>query len=140
MAEAILRARAQRELPCSVTSAGIAARDGLPASAEGIAALREWGLDLSTHRSRPLTRDLVDGADLLVPLALPHFHVILERFPDARAKILLLGSFLDPRLREPHDIPDPIGGSLRDYRATRDLIARAVEALARFLAQDEPLV
>lgn len=136
MAEALLRARAGQEFSCAATSAGIAAAAGSPASPESVAALREWGLDLSLHRSRPLTRALVDEADLLVPLTLPHYHVILERFPDARPRILLLGSFLDPRLREPHDIPDPIGGSLQDYRATRDAIARAVEALVRFLARD----
>ena len=44
-------------------------------------------------------RGALDEADLLVPLTLPHYHVLLERFPEARPRILLLGAFLDPRLR-----------------------------------------
>lgn len=133
MAELLLREHVRQGLACDVSSAGIAATSGSPASPEGIAALREWGLDLATHRSQPLTRAMVRQADLLVPLSMTHFAAILERHPEARKKTLLLGSFLEPDHCEPRDIADPIGGTLAEYRSTRDQIAKAVDALARFL-------
>ncbi len=109
--------------------------EGAPASTGSLAVLREIGLDLSSHRSRPLTRKVVDEADLLVPLSLTHYAAILASFPDARERTLLLGSFLDPDSPAPNDFADPIGGSDADYRATRDAISRAVDALATFLAE-----
>jgi len=135
MAEALLRDCVGIGRPCSVASAGIAAAGGAPASPEGVAALREWGIDLSQHRSRPLTPELARNADLLIPLSLTHYAAILLRFPEAREKTLLLGSFLDPDGGAPVEFADPIGGSLAEYRSMRDEIAKAVEALAEFLAE-----
>lgn len=134
MAEVLLRSRLGMGAPWRILSAGIAASDGAPASPEGVVALREIGLDLSAHRSRPLTRTLAEAADLLVPLSLTHYAAIIERFPEAREKTLLLGSFLGDGHGPPRDIPDPIGGDAAVYRATRDQIAAAVANLAAFLA------
>jgi protein-tyrosine phosphatase len=134
MAEALLRARLGCGLPWRVLSAGIAATEGCPASPESVAALRERGLDLSAHRSRPLTRALVESADLLVPLSLLHYAAIVDRFPEAREKTLLLGSFLGDGHGPPQDIPDPIGGDAALYRTIRDRIAEAVANLAEFLS------
>lgn len=134
MAEALLKARLGPDCPWRVLSAGVAAVDGAGASPESVAALRERGLDISGHRSRPLTRSLVEASDLLVPLSLLHYAAIVDRFPEAREKTLLLGSFLDDGRGPARDIPDPIGGDASVYRATRDRIAEAVARLADFLA------
>jgi protein-tyrosine phosphatase len=53
----------------TVSSAGVRAREGDPA-AEGSALLAEQrGLDLSAHRSRPVTSDLVRSADLVLTMS-----------------------------------------------------------------------
>jgi protein-tyrosine phosphatase len=72
MAEGLLRDRlARRGVPAHVHSAGLL-DDGEPASGHGVDVLRQRGIDLSGHRSRTLTPDLVTGADLLLGMARLH--------------------------------------------------------------------
>jgi len=133
MAAALLQARLGDQRRWQILSAGTAAARGCPASRGSIDALHELGIDLTGHRSRPLTLDLVHSADLLVPLAMSHFQLIVMRHPAAREKTLLLGSFSRRRERQPQDVPDPIGGPLAEYREVRDRIAPLIEGLADYL-------
>ncbi len=132
MAETLLRDRLGPDSGWTVASAGIAACEGATASPESHAVLTEWELDLAEHCSRPLTAQQADAADLLIALARSHYDAIIARFPSARAKTLLLGSFLVPDGVD-QDIPDPIGGDLAEYRSVRDQIAKAVDRLAESL-------
>ncbi|NOT09551.1 MAG: RpiB/LacA/LacB family sugar-phosphate isomerase, partial [Gemmatimonadales bacterium] len=71
MAEAMLR-RAAIEAGIAgieVSSAGIGAWEGAAASEGAYLVLLEKGLDLSGHRARLLTRELVEGADLVLTMA-----------------------------------------------------------------------
>src|SRR6187401_810428 len=45
-----------------VISAGVAARVGEQVSENSVLALRKVGLDVSQHRSQPLTQEMIDGA------------------------------------------------------------------------------
>ena len=79
---------------------------------EVVEAMRELGVDLAGRRPKRLTRELAEGADVVVTMgcgdACPYI-------PGKR--------YLD------WDLPDPGGRSLDEVRATRDDIARRVEAL-----------
>ena len=55
-----------------VTSAGVAARGGEPVSANSVAALRKVGLDISGHRSRVLTPELLREATLILCMTESH--------------------------------------------------------------------
>ncbi len=134
MAEALLRDRLGPGSGWTVASAGIGACEGALASPESHAVLSEWDLGLAEHRSRPLGAPLADAADLIIALARTHYEAIIARFPGARARTLLLGSFLVPDGVD-QDIPDPIGGDLAEYRSVRNQIARAVDRLADSLHQ-----
>jgi protein-tyrosine phosphatase len=72
MAEALLRHRlGDLGIDARVASAGLL-RAGQPASQHGIDILRARGLDLSTHRSRSMTRDVLASADLILAMAREH--------------------------------------------------------------------
>ena len=72
MAEVLLRQRlADLGVEARVASAGLL-QSGQPASAHGIDILRGRGLDMSTHRSRTMTREMLSAADLLVAMAREH--------------------------------------------------------------------
>jgi len=107
-----------------VASAGVAAVSGAPATPEAVTALREKGIDLSTHRSRPLSKELIDGADLIVVMTGAHRDYIKGFSPETSGKVRLLTEFSDPDA--PVDVPDPIGQSLEGYRRTRDMIESAL--------------
>lgn len=128
MAEALLRDRLEAAGGrVSVSSAGIAAAAGLAAAAFAVTALEERGIDLSGHRSRPVTRRMIGEADLVVALSADHREAILRLDEDAAGKTILLGA-LDPD-RANTDVADPIGGDLDRYRRSRDEIEALVERL-----------
>jgi protein-tyrosine phosphatase len=110
----------------SVDSAGTSAVWGAPASEGSREAAAAMELDLSGHRSQPVTSELVQSADII--LAMTSNHVLAVEAMGEDAKVSLLSEFIDgPEAGEP--IADPIGGSLDEYTKARDLIARAVEGL-----------
>lgn len=91
----------QHGLRWRVESAGVVGHDEDPAESEARAALLTFGLDLSEHRARSLTPDLVGRARLIVAIDSGVARVVRLRHPDAA--VTTLGE-LAGRSR---DIPDP---------------------------------
>ena len=72
MAEVLLRHRlGDLGVDATVASAGLL-RSGQPASAHGVDILRGRGLDMTTHRSREMSRELLGSADLILAMAREH--------------------------------------------------------------------
>jgi tRNA threonylcarbamoyl adenosine modification protein (Sua5/YciO/YrdC/YwlC family) len=132
MAEKALAERvgcAPGDLPArgwAVLSAGTAADAGRRATPETVAEARSRGLDLSRHRSRPLTPALLDRADVVFVMEEDQRQRILEFAPEAAGRVRLL----DPAGR---DVPDPFGGGPEAYdlaaRRMEEAVARRVSAL-----------
>src|SRR5690606_24075758 len=80
LAEAMLRRLAAEhpEMALEVGSAGVGAVDGAPASEGAYLVGLEHGLDLSAHRSRVLTPELVAGADLILTMGRRHLGRVAE--------------------------------------------------------------
>jgi protein-tyrosine-phosphatase len=133
MAEGLLRHALGTGSAFRVKSAGVAATSGAPASEETLRVLRESGIELNGHRSRPITSDLVREAMLILAMTPVHREIILELFPEAAERVFLVGEFSnDPSIKE---IPDPIGGGRSAYIETRDAIVSAIPSLLDFLRQ-----
>ncbi len=120
MAEFLLRHHLGPETSWHVASAGTFAVDGMAASYQAIEALREKGIDLTPHRSRMLTNDIIDSAALIVVMTRQHAQEIRRRFVDAQARIRLLKSF--DQGSNGGDVPDPLGCNVDAYRNIRDEI------------------
>jgi len=95
----------------SVESAGIACFGGGSAAAEAVNALKKQGIDISGHRSQPLTIELISRATVIYGMAQHHVDAVLDFVMDAAAKAHLL----DP---EGGDISDPIGMGQAVYEQT----------------------
>jgi protein-tyrosine phosphatase len=108
--------------PTRVASAGASAFDGDAMTQEAGEALAGLGIKPgpSPHRAAHLTRAMVESADVIYAMTRGHAQRVLEVVPDAKDKVVLL----DPSGR---DIPDPIGGTLADYRNAAQAIAKFVE-------------
>jgi protein-tyrosine phosphatase len=104
-----------------VLSAGVWADDGRPASAEAIQAARKLGADLSDHRSRKLTKDLIDQADVIFCMSREHIAAVLELAPASADKVR--------RLLPRADIPDPMGGGPGAYQRTAMKMRQAVREI-----------
>ena len=109
-----------------VLSAGTWASDGAPASPEAIRAAKTFGTDTSKHRSRKLTTELINQADLVLCMTAEHAEDVRRMVPAAAAKTELL----DPLA----DIRDPLSGGADAYRETARRIERA---LASRLSKEE---
>ena len=131
VARSILPARAGFEV--AVSSAGTSALDGCQASGFSLEVADEHGLDLSAHRARALTREMIRDADLIVTMGVRHRDAIGQLDADAVEYTYLLTNFSDHLHGE---IPDPIGSGRdvyeRTYLAIRDCIESMAGRLDRF--------
>ncbi|MBN2068256.1 MAG: low molecular weight protein arginine phosphatase [Opitutales bacterium] len=114
-----------------VISAGVSAWDGEAASPNSVKALKKVGIDLSKHRSRELTRDLMDKATLVVAMTQAHLQMIRQFFPNSRAQLMLVRELLPPPA-DP-EIGDPWGSDLESYEACRDSIVEAIPSIVTHL-------
>jgi len=121
MAEALLASRlSSLGVRAEVESAGIAALEGEPAHRLAQELLRERGLDISGHRSRQLTGDLIAGFELVLVMGEAQKRAVEHEHPEARGRVQLLGRF------GKFDIPDPYGGPRAGYERTVQLIDRGI--------------
>ncbi len=132
MAEVIGRAiAAARQLHgVTVASAGVAA-DGISGASEGsLLVAMERGLDLSRHRSRQLSAQLIAESDLI--LTMSPSHLLAVDGLGGRGKTHLLSAFATHG-ESARAVGDPIGADISVYRDTFDelhtLISRAFDRL-----------
>jgi protein-tyrosine-phosphatase len=121
MAEALLRQAVQDSgiRNVEVSSAGIGAWEGAAASEGAYLVMLERGFDLSAHRARQLTREMVEGSDLILAMGRAQLARIRELGGGGRAH--LLGEFAGLEARNA-EVRDPYGTDLDSYRETfRDL-------------------
>lgn len=135
LAEALLRrALAERNLgDFSVTSAGTGAWDGAPASEGAYLVALERGLDLSGHRARLLTREIVEDTDLILTMARHHRARVHELGGEGRVSVL--GEYAG-RTGEEAEVGDPFGGDLEVYRDTCAELETLITTVADRLAEE----
>ncbi len=138
MAELLLQTEADRlGLPVSVSSAGLAAFPGDPASANAVSVMAELGADLSAHRARAVTFYLLDESDFVICMSERHRAALLPYVSEEKLVV------------PPGGVPDPFGGDESVYRAARDALRAflcgwlreiAAPALAPLCISDVPAV
>jgi len=127
------RALKQRGLGVTVTSAGTGAWDGAPASEGAYLVGLERGLDLSGHRARLLSRELVEQADLILTMARHHRARVDELGGEGRVHVL--GEYAG-REGDDVEVSDPFGGDLEVYRDTCVELEALAAAVAERLAAE----
>jgi protein-tyrosine phosphatase len=105
MAEALLRDALREQQDIIVESAGLGALVDHPASEHAVTLMRERGLDISSHRARQITPDMVHAADLVLVMEAGHKRAIDANEPSARAKIYRLGEWQDRDIMDPYRQP-----------------------------------
>lgn len=129
MAEGIFRKYLAEKAQCNVDglerigytsgSAGIIGSAGFPASPEAVAACAAKGIDISGHRNKGLSRELVQESDLIFAMEQVHRQRVVALEPKAEAKCLLLAAN--------KGVPDPIGHSQEFYNYCANIIEKAVQ-------------
>lgn len=165
MAEALLRRLVEGHCELEVASAGTLG-NGTPPPEAAAEVLAERGIDIAGRPSRPLSAEDLEHADLIVAMGRQHLVDVATRHPPAweraftfsdllvraeaaggraageslsqwarrmsagrtRSSVLAAGSS--------GDVPDPIGGSVRDFEQSRDLLEKMVARLGPYLCPD----
>ena len=105
-----------------------------PAPAEAMAAAERQHVDLTNHRSRLVTAELVRAADLIVVMDQTQRRQLCERFGRRPTDVILLGDF-DPAPVEMRTIRDPVEESREVFDQVYERIARCVQELASVLGR-----
>ncbi|MEQ1570821.1 MAG: low molecular weight phosphotyrosine protein phosphatase [Myxococcota bacterium] len=111
-----------------VRSAGTLGLVDRPAEPRAVAVCREIGLDLTEHRSRPLTAELVRWADRIFVMEDDHARAVRELVPELREDaVVALGPLVGKA-----EIADPISSLFKGpYRTARDEIDAALQRALR---------
>lgn len=125
MAEAILKDISdQRGLNIEVDSAGLFAVEDQAASLEAIEIVDNQVI--KNHRSKMLTKELVDWSQLILVMTKSHLNMLRESYPQAKKKAHLL---LDYSGYGNNDIRDPFGASLEEYKRVKLELEDAIYSL-----------
>jgi protein-tyrosine phosphatase len=104
-----------------------------PAPAEAVAAAERHAVNLSDHRSRLMTADLVRAADLIVVMDTAQRRLVCERFGRQGSDVVVLGDF-DPIAVDGRTIRDPVNERREVFDLVYARIARCVREFAAVLA------
>lgn len=119
-----------------VISAGLAARPGEYVSGNSVTALKKVGIDISGHRARPLTQQLLDDALVVFCMTQSHCGLIELQAAPVPPRLHLLRAFMPEGATR--EIADPFGGSLKLYEQSRDEMVEAIPSLIAYLKTIAP--
>jgi len=122
MAEVIASGMAENE-GILISSAGLLAWDGAPASPEAVECVRNRGLSLENHRARTLTQDMVNSADLILTMTKAHKEYIFGTFADALKKTYTISEYSGSG----RDIGDPYRLDYAAYEQCAGELARLLK-------------
>lgn len=125
MAEALFKANLTQDekLNIEVKSYGLAVFGSDTANENAVKVMRERNIDISAHRSTPLSRLAVENADLIVTMT------------ESRTDALLSAGVPNEKLMT-LNVPDPFGGSIEDYRRCADEIAAKLESVYDYIRKN----
>ncbi len=116
----------ENNLTVECRGAGTLTMTGIPASECSVEVMNEIGIDLSNYRATSIKAVLLDEIDLFVPMTYIHAMTLMQLGVE-KSKIYLFS----------HDITDPYGHGLDDYRIARDEIASELKGLLEFVREKQ---
>lgn len=115
----------------AVCSAGLETSLGKPAHNFAQLVGRSAGIPLDDHVTKPLLKEHVEHADLIVAMEHAHYHRLQKLYPTCRGKIFLLRQFGDRygTHNTAVEIADPYSGTLGEFQECFSIIRRSCDHL-----------
>ncbi len=126
VAEGLLRKRLDEDglYSWQVSSAGTWAQLRRGAATTSVQLMAERGIDLSNHRAREVTAELLADADLILCMETGHAEALRVEFPEARERIHVLSEMAGSN----HNVADPYGGPYQGYVKMVDELTHLIDA------------
>ena len=128
MAEALLNEMLRQrglEHKYSVASCGALAGKGERASKNAIKVMARRSIDLTTHRAKQISDDLLE-ADLILTMTRGHEQYVLNLYPETHGRVFTLDEYIGGI---GDDISDPFGGDEEIYNRVAEEISSKLEIL-----------
>lgn len=111
-----------------ISSGGFLDQTGAHSPEEIHIVMKEAGIDISGHRSSPITEEKIRKSDLIIVMEKRQREDLVCLYPDEASRVFLLSQF-DREIPEERDVEDPIGQRLTRYRSCFNEIKYLVEGL-----------
>ena len=129
----VLNAPSRQDI--ELTSAGLAAYPGSPASSQSIDVMRSAGIDLTDHRAKQISEDLIAQSDLILTMTRGHKYALLDIYPEYVHKIYTFGEFASG---QETDIPDPFARPIDVYKKCSKEIGKYLEKVMQKIINLNP--
>ena len=135
MAEALFRDLVKDRADYEVSSAGIAAAPGMPASKHTTAILKEKGLHRDDFSSRMLDEKMLKAATHVFAMSGHHIAAIEDEFPEHAEKVYLVSEFAQDDDIRSKDVSDPFGAGRAAYEETLADLEKMLPSLVAYIDQ-----
>ncbi|RMA79550.1 low molecular weight protein-tyrosine-phosphatase [Umboniibacter marinipuniceus] len=112
-----------------VSSAGIVAKNDMPADPSSVQLCSSAGIPIDSHKARRLTPEICAENDLILVMEPQHVKDVAERFPQASGKTMLIGKWIGV-----DEIPDPHRQQMEAFEHAYQLLEKACEGWVAKLA------
>lgn len=134
MAEGLLRKAVAGRPDFTVSSAGVAASKGAPASRETLAVIKRRGATLEGFKSRPVSDEILDAASHVFAMTEGHLGALEACFPQHSEKFFLVREFSGiTDKRQGLDVPDPIGMGPAAYEEVAKVLEAAIPMIVAYV-------
>lgn len=120
----------EEDLDVRIESAGLFAAEGSPASDEAIEAMKKYDVDLSDHRAKQITPELIEKSDIILTMTAAQKMLLAEVAAD---KTYTLCEYAGTE----GDIADPFGGDLEEYEEVAQMIYFALQSISEKLNNEK---
>ncbi len=120
----------EEDLDVRIESAGLFAAEGSPASDEAIEAMKKYDVDLSDHRAKQITPELIEKCDVILTMTAAQKMLLAEVAAD---KTYTLCEYAGTE----GDIADPFGGDLEEYEEVAQMIYFALQSISEKLNNEK---
>lgn len=134
LAEGLFRKATAGRDDFTVSSAGVAASVGAPASRETQQLLKRRGIELKGFRSRQVSDAILTAATHVFVMTSGHLATLEALFPQHADKYFLVREFAGmTRQRDGTDVPDPIGMGPAAYEEVAKILDAAIPAIIAYI-------
>jgi protein-tyrosine-phosphatase len=138
MAEGLMRQRWSGEVGggLAVSSMGIHGMDGYPPTDFAIQVCAENNITIAQQLSRPFAGEEIRQADLVLVMEPVHKEFLKIFYPSLDDMVFLLSAWPERSVSKKAIIKDPVGGTIRDYRKTFQLLSGHIDRIIPLLRNE----
>lgn len=113
-----------------VYSCGIYAENGDGSTYNAIEAMKEYNVDLKSHRATNIRNSNIEKMDVILCMTKSHKYAVIQLYPNIKDKVFTLKEYVNyMENAQDVDIPDPWGYDAEVYRHCAEEISVCIELL-----------